>query len=114
MGKRNIALDLKREEAISICKRLVKKYDVVVENFRAMFFWGLLLVLGSGMVLTRAFVEGDHTAIIRDVFGGTNLCTYLDFPPSNYILPFFWLFPVLCGVTYCTVSMFRIGIGPIL
>jgi len=87
------------------------RISVVVENFRAMFFWCLLLVLGTGMVLTKVFVETDHTAIIMDVFGGTNLCTYLDFPPATYILPFLWLFPMMYGITYCTVSMFRIGIA---
>ncbi len=32
-GKRCISLDLKKPEAVAICKRLVKRYDVVVENF---------------------------------------------------------------------------------
>ena len=43
-GKRNISLDLKKPEAISICKRLIKKYDVVVENFSP----GVMKRLGLG------------------------------------------------------------------
>ena len=33
MGKRSLALDLKKDKAVEICKNLVGKYDVVVENF---------------------------------------------------------------------------------
>ena len=32
-GKRSMVLDLKRAEAVELCKRLVTRYDVVVENF---------------------------------------------------------------------------------
>ena len=44
MGKKNIALDLKREEAVSICKQLLKKYDVIVENYSP----GVMSRLGLG------------------------------------------------------------------
>ncbi|HIB74024.1 MAG TPA: CoA transferase, partial [Candidatus Marinimicrobia bacterium] len=33
-SKRSIALDLKRPEAITIVKRLVNEYDIIVEQFR--------------------------------------------------------------------------------
>lgn len=32
-GKRSLVLDLKHKDAIALCKRLVSRYDVVVENF---------------------------------------------------------------------------------
>jgi CoA:oxalate CoA-transferase len=32
-GKRSLSLDLKQAQAVDICKRLLKHYDVVVENF---------------------------------------------------------------------------------
>jgi len=44
MGKKSIGLDLKQEDAISICKKLLKKYDVVVENYSP----GVMSRLGLG------------------------------------------------------------------
>lgn len=33
-SKRSIALDLKKQEAVEIVKRLVKEYDIIIEQFR--------------------------------------------------------------------------------
>ena len=43
-NKRNIALDLKKPEAVEIVKRLVKDADIVMENYRA----GVMDRLGIG------------------------------------------------------------------
>jgi hypothetical protein len=87
------------------------RISVVVESFRVLFLWSVFATLATGVFLTKTFTEIDHTAIIMDVFGAPNICSYLDFPPSNYILPFLWLFPMLFGILYSVVSMFRIWIA---
>ena len=87
------------------------KISVVVETFRALYYWSFLAVLGTGIFLTEMFAAIDHTAIIKEVFGAYNLCTNLDFPPSTYVLPFLYLFPMSFGIIYSSVSMFRIWIA---
>jgi hypothetical protein len=87
------------------------KISVVVETFRALFYWSFLAVLGTGIFLTAVFVTHDHTALIIEVFGAYNICANLDFPPSTYVLPFLYLFPMSFGIIYSVVSMFRIWIA---
>ena len=87
------------------------RISVVVESFRVLFNWSFLTLFGIGIFSTKMFVTHDHTAIISDVFGVSNICTYLDFPPSTYILPFLYLFPMTFGILYNVVSMFRIWIA---
>ena len=87
------------------------KISVVVETFRALFYWLFLAVLGAGIFLTAIFVTHDHMALIMEVFGHPNLCANLDFPPSTYILPFLYLFPMSFGILYSVVSMFRVWIA---
>ena len=87
------------------------RISVVVESFCVLFIWSVLATLATGVFLTKMFTEIDHTAIIMDVFGAFNICSYLDFPPSTYILPVLYLFPMLFGILYSVVSMFRIWIA---
>jgi len=49
-GKRSLALDLKRPEAIELVKRLVVEADIVLENFRP----GVMARLGLGAEVLRA------------------------------------------------------------
>ena len=85
------------------------KISMVVENFRTLFYWLMLGVMGLGMFLTKTFSE--TTDIIKDVFGASNVCVYFDIAPSTYVLPFFWLFPMLFAITYDIISMFRIWVS---
>ena len=85
--------------------------EVVVESFRCLFFIGFLGLTLLGICLTKMFVTVDHQAIIMDVFGGPNACSYLDFPPATYVMPFVWVFPLIFGIIYNVVSMFRIWIA---
>jgi hypothetical protein len=87
------------------------RISVVVETFRALYYWAFLAVLGTGIFLTAMFVTIDHTAIVKEVFGEYNICANLDFPPSTYVLPFLYLFPLAFGIIYSSVSMFRIWIS---
>ena len=84
---------------------------VVVECLRALFYYGLVTTFVVGVVLTMLFVREDHKAIIMDVFGVSNICTYLDFPPATYILPIVYTFPMFSGITYSIVSIFRVSIS---
>jgi len=72
-------------------------------------------VTGLGMFLTKTFAETtkatEATDMIRDVFGASNTCAYFDIPPSNYVLPFFWLFPMVFAMIYDVISMFRIWVS---
>ena len=97
------AIEVSGEKAIQI--------TVIVEYFRVLYLWMMLATTGVGIYLTNMFVTHDHTIIIRDVFGASNICTYLDFPPATYILPFLYLFPMAFGVIYSVLSMFRIWIA---
>ena len=88
------------------------KIEVVVECFRTIFFLGFFAITIIGMFCTKVIAQNqDHDAIIRSVFGGSNACSYLDFPPSTYVLPMVWTFPLLCGIMYNVTSMFRIWIA---
>ena len=53
---------------------------VVVEDFRTGFYYSFVFLAGVGIILTKCFTDVDHTAIIKSVFGASNLCTYFDFP----------------------------------
>ena len=87
------------------------RITIVVECFRALFYYGLIFTLLLGYILTTLFVTKDHAAIIQDVFGAPNICTYMDFPPATYVLPFVYVLPMLAGMTYSIVSIFRISIA---
>ena len=87
------------------------KVGVVLEDFRVGFFTSFLLMLLIGYILTKCFVEEDHQAIILDVFGSTSVCAYFDFPPSTYVIPFLWIFPLLFAILYDLMSIFRAWIA---
>ncbi len=61
-NKRNVALDLKKPEAIAIVKRLVKDADIVMENFRP----GVMDRLGIGY---EALIEINPTLIYCAISG---------------------------------------------
>ena len=98
-------------ESIEVFGEKAIRITVIVEYFRALHLWTMLATFGVGIFLTNMFVTHDHTSIIRDVFGTSNICTYLDFPPATYILPFLYLFPMAFGIIYSVLSMFRIWIA---
>ena len=87
------------------------KVTLVVENFRALYYIGFLWTIIIGMFLTTMFVDVDHTEIIMDVFGGQNLCTYLDFPPATYFTPLVFSFAILTGIIYIILSISRLNIA---
>ena len=88
------------------------KISMVVENFRTLFYWLMLGVMGLGIFLTKTFSETtEATDMIKDVFGASNICAYFDIPPSTYVLPFFWLFPMVFAMIYDVISMFRIWVS---
>ena len=84
---------------------------LVVEDFRTAFYYSFALLLGFGYILTMTFVEVDHTAIIKSVFGASNVCTYIDFPPSTYVVPCIWMVCFILGIIYDIASIFRIWIS---
>ena len=96
-------------EKVNIGQEHGLKMTIVVENFRALFYIGFVTVLLIGYILTVNFVTVDHTAIIQDVFGFTNLCTYLDFPPVTYVTPIVYIFPMFSMIVYNVVSIFTIN-----
>ena len=89
----------------------VIKFEVVVENFRTLFYWMVVGVIVLGMFLTKTFTTIDHNEILKDVFGEGNVCGYFDFPPSTYFLPFFWVWTMGFAIAYSGVSIFRIWIA---
>ena len=89
----------------------VIKFEVVVENFRTLFYWMVMGIIILGMFLTKMFTTIDHNEILKDVFGEGNVCGYFDFPPSTYFLPFFWVWTMGFAIAYSGVSIFRIWIA---
>jgi len=87
------------------------KITTVVESFRVLFYYGLLMTVSVGILLTYLFVDYDHTKIIRDVFGGLHISTYLSYPPATYVLPVFYLFPMFAMWAYNGCSMMLIWIS---
>src|SRR5207253_1195001 len=65
-GKKSVALDLKRPEAIEAAKRLCAASDVVVENFAA----GVMERMGLGWDALRA-LRGDLIMIALSGYGAT-------------------------------------------
>ncbi len=65
-GKKSLALDLKRDEAIEIAKRLVAASDIVVENFAA----GVMDRMGLGYEVLRA-IRPDVIMIALSGYGAT-------------------------------------------
>ena len=84
---------------------------VVVEDFRAGFYYSFIFMLGVSFTLTKCFTDVDHTGIIKSVFGASNICTYFDFAPSTYIIPCLWVFVMMFGITYDLMSIFRVWIA---
>lgn len=73
-GKKSVTLNLKSEEGLRICKRLVKEVDVIVENFTpgTMDRLGLgsaeLLRLNPGLIYASLSAFG-HTGPLRNEAG---------------------------------------------
>ena len=84
---------------------------LVVEDFRLAYLLGFVIIIGIGVILTKAFVTVDHHAMLRGVYGISNTCSYFDFPPSTYVLPIAWVFVAACGITYTVTAIFRIRIA---
>ena len=87
------------------------KINVVVEDFRVGFFATFLFMIVVGYILTKCFVDEDHQAIMVDIFGSTSICTYFDFPPSTYVIPLLYVFPMICEILYDLMSIFRVWIA---
>ena len=84
---------------------------VVVELLRFLIYLWFLLILLVGVFLTFGFVEEDHLAILKYIFGSVNICVYFEFPPTTYVLPTLYaIWPVLV-FQYCIVSIFRAWIA---
>ena len=81
---------------------------VIVEDLRICFYATALLIFVVGITLTKAFTKGDYGSIIRDVYGGENICVYFDFPPATYVLPILWCFAVIFAFLYALVSILRV------
>ena len=84
---------------------------LVIEDFRAGYYLTIILIHVLGIVLTKVFTKNDYDAIIKSVYGITNNCVYLDFPPSTYILPITWCFAIIFGFLYSATAMLRIRIA---
>ena len=87
------------------------RVTVQLESIRVMYYLTLFLFINIGKILTVLFVEHDFTAIIMDVYGAKNVCTYLDFPPATYVLPFAYTFPMICLIAFNIASIFRISVA---
>lgn len=75
LGKRSLALDLKRPEGRELFKRLVPRFDVVAENFRA----GTMARLGLGF---DVIAELDPRVVYVSIsgFGHLDPSPYADWP----------------------------------
>ena len=98
-------------ETVNVGPEYGIKVTTVVENFRALFYFGLLATILVGYIVTTNFVTEDHAKVVTDVFGVHNICSYLDFPPSTYIAPICYIFPMFAMIAYNVVSIFRINIS---
>ena len=61
------------------------RISVVVESLRVLFLWSSIATVGTGVLLTKHFGAINHGAIIMDIFGAPNVCSYLDFQPTFYL-----------------------------
>jgi len=77
-GKRFVALDLSKKEAVALAKRLVARSDVVVENYSA----GVVDKLGLGYAALRA-VKPDIVMLGSSGYGDTGPCrSYVTWGPN--------------------------------
>ena len=78
-NKKCITLDLRKPRGADLFRRMVKKADVVIENFRpgTLEKWGLgfadLLALNQGLVMLRISAYGDKGPKSRSGLRRTNL-----------------------------------------
>lgn len=87
------------------------KITMVVDNVRFLFYLLFFWTIIVGLILTTLFVDFDHSEIVMDVFGGPNLCTYVDFPPATYFTFFFLSFSTISGMIYSFLSISRLIIA---
>ena len=80
---------------------------VVVESFRFTFYAIFLVMVALGKILTNLFVTGELGETLRNTFGAVNICVYLDYAPSTYVLPSVWSIAILVFNAYIICSVFR-------
>ena len=85
---------------------------VVVEKLRLVAYCLFGLVLLVAFILTKAFVNVPEDNFLGRVFGTTNSCIILDFPPVTYVAPALWVGgPMLAFLAYCAASAVRARIA---
>ena len=87
------------------------KVTMVVESFLVVSKIAGLSTILIGMILTKMFVDFDQSKIIFDVFGVENVCQYIDFPPSTYVMFPLFTFALMFGTIYNMLSICRLNIA---
>ena len=87
------------------------KVTLVVESFQLLNCLSILSTVTTGVILTKMFVDFDHTKIILDVVGFLNLCAYFDFPPTTYVTPLLYSFAIVFGTIYNIFSVHRLNVA---
>ena len=86
-------------------------FFVVVEMFRFLFYLWFVMMLITGILLTFVFTKEKYSEIIKTIFGSINVCVFLDFPPSIYVIPSLYaIWPIIVFI-YAILSVFRAWIS---
>ena len=86
-------------------------FFVVVEMFRFLFYLWFVIILITGILLTFVFTKEKYSEIIKTIFGSINVCVFLDFPPSIYVIPSLYaIWPIIVFI-YAILSVFRAWIS---
>ena len=87
------------------------KIELVVENFRLAFYITFIFMIALGAVLSTQLSEYDYKEPLRTIFGAVNVCVFIDYPPSTYVVPNLWVISLFFMEAYILVSVFRVWIA---
>ena len=79
---------------------------IVIEDLRFIFYLLFILILIVGIILTTLYEE-NYERHIKSIFGYSQLCVYLDFPPATYFQPTIYAFNSFFFDLYIIASIFR-------
>ena len=82
---------------------------VSVEHLRLYTYVSFVLLVVTGMVLTKAFAHVDmQTTLLVRMYGYNNVCVWFDFPPATYVLPILWVVTLAFFLAFSFASSMRL------
>jgi hypothetical protein len=79
-----------------------------IETLRMIAYAMLVLMVGTGLVVTKLFVTvPEHETVIYEIFGFNHICNVFDHPPSREVSALFVLFFIVPMAAFVLCSYYR-------